>query len=428
MEPQRWKEVDSIFAAALEHEPAERPAFLAEACAGDAQLRAEVESLIAHIVPESLAEGPAVEEATRLLASERYETPLTSIGPYRIVKLLGAGGMGKVYLAHDPRLNRQVAVKLLSHYGAGEEDRSKRFRQEALAVSALNQPNILTIHEIGDFEGQNYIATEFIDGVTLRARLSGGELPLAMTLEIAIQIAAALSAAHGAGIVHRDIKPENVMIRADGLVKVLDFGIAKYIQATGAEEQDLVETRPGFLIGTAPYMSPEQARGIAVDARTDVWSLGVMLYEMLTGHAPFQGKSASETISLILQKQPAPLARYAHGVPAELERIVTRALTKDREERYQTAKDMVIDLRNLKRKQEVDAEIERTVSPAPRSQETTSSGQIAPATVSGAAATQPRGRTGGGRAGWQRGWPRPLFARPKHGSHHRLNRRSAFRE
>jgi serine/threonine protein kinase/Tfp pilus assembly protein PilF len=388
--PKRWKEIDGIFAAALEHDSAERPKFLDEACGGDAELRKEVESLIAHIVPGSLVEAPAAEEATRLLASERYETPLTTIGPYQVVRLLGAGGMGKVYLTYDPRLNRPVAVKLLSHYGAAEEERSRRFRQEALAASALNHPNILTIHEISDFEGQDYIATEFIDGVTLRARLSGGEMPFATALEFATQIAAALSAAHEAGIVHRDIKPENAMVRADGLVKVLDFGIAKYTQAVGVQDQDLVETKPGVVVGTAPYMSPEQARGLPVDARTDVWSLGVMLYEMVAGRVPFVGKTASETVSLILQKQPAPLARYAPDVPAELERIVTKALTKDREERYQTAKDMLIDLRNLKRKLEVDAEIERTVSPAPGSPQSTSSGQIVPATVSGSvAATAP---------------------------------------
>ena len=385
--PQRWKEIDGIFAAALERDSAERPAFLAEACGGDEQLRAEVESLIAHVVPESLVGGPAVEEATRLLANEMRGPEMTSIGPYQIVKLLGAGGMGKVYLAHDERLNRQVAVKLLSHYSAAEEERIRRFRKEAFAASALNHPNILTIYEIGDFEGQNFIATEFVDGVTLRARLGRRELPVTAGLEIAIQVASALSAAHEAGIVHRDIKPENVMIRADGLVKVLDFGIAKYTQADGGEEQDLVETKPGSVMGTAPYMSPEQARGLLVDARSDIWSLGVMLYEMVTGRLPFLGETVPETISLILQKEPAPLARYAHDVPAELERIIRKALTKDREERYQTAKDLLIDLRNLKRKREVDAEIERTVAPELQPLESTSSSESAPATVSGAVAT-----------------------------------------
>jgi serine/threonine-protein kinase len=391
MEPQRWKEIDGIFAAAFERDAAERPAFLAEACGGDEQLRAEVESLLAHLVPESLVEGQAPEEATLLLGKEQLRGLVgASIGPYEIVKLLGAGGMGRVYLAHDKRLNRQVAVKLLSDSGPAEEERIRRFRQEAFAASALNHPNILTIHEIGDFEGQNFIATEFIDGVTLRVHLEGRELPLTKAVGIAIQVASALSAAHEAGIVHRDIKPENVMTRADGLVKVLDFGIAKYSQADSVEDQDLVVTKPGSVIGTAPYMSPEQASGLPVDVRTDIWSLGVMLYEMVTGRLPFAGKTPSETISLILQKEPAPLARYAHDVPAELERIIRKALTKDREERYQTAKDMLIDLRNLKRKREVDAEIERAVAPEVQPLESTSSSESAPATVSGAvAATTP---------------------------------------
>ena len=346
MEPQRWKEIDTIFAAALERDSAERPAFLAEACGGDAQLRKEVESLIAHIVADDLAGGPAAEEATRLLASDRHEPEITSIGPYQVVKLLGAGGMGRVYLTHDPRLNRQVAVKLLSRYGVAEEERIKRFRQEALAASALNHPNILTIHEIGDFEGQNYISTEFIDGITLRARLSDGELPLAAALEIATQMTAALTAAHGAGIVHRDIKPENVMIRSDGLVKVLDFGIAKYTQAAAGDAKDLVETKPGFVIGTAPYMSPEQARGLPVDARTDVWSLGVVLYEMLSRSVPFKGHTKQDVVASILKEEPAPLSLK---IPDRVRWIVEKALRKDREERYQTAREILSDLRDLPR-------------------------------------------------------------------------------
>src|SRR4030095_2232561 len=204
---------------------------------------------------------------------------------------------------------------------------------------------------------------EFIDGVTLRARLGAGEIPVAMAIEIAIQIAGALSAAHEAAIVHRDIKPENVMIRADGLIKALDFGIAKHTATDGQQGLNQLDTNPGSVVGTAPYMSPEQANGLLVDARSDIWSLGVVLYEMIAGRVPFLGKTATETISLILQKEPAPLATYATEVPAVLERIVTTALTKDREERYQTTKDMLIDLRNLKRKQEVEAEIERTVAP-----------------------------------------------------------------
>jgi serine/threonine protein kinase/Tfp pilus assembly protein PilF len=394
MEPQRWKEIDGIFAAALERDSRERPAFLDEACGSDSQLRAEVESLIAHVVPETLIQGQALEEATRQLVKEQLQGRVGAfIGPYRIVKLLGAGGMGQVYLAHDPRLNRAVAIKLLARYDAADAERNARFRQEALAASALNHPNILTIHEISEFEGQNYIATEFIDGVTLRVRLDDGELPLALALEIAIQVASALAVAHDANIVHRDIKPENVMIRADSLIKVLDFGIAKYTRTHGRSEQDLVETKPGSVIGTAPYMSPEQGRGLLVDNRSDIWSLGVLLYEMISGRVPFLGQSATETISLILQKEPAPLARYASDVPAELERIVRKALTKDREERYQTAKDILIDLRNLKRQREVEAEIERTVSPeaqSPISPKTLQHLQNGRATISEAgAATAP---------------------------------------
>ena len=363
MDAQRWKDIDGVFAAALERDVEERKTFLDRACGMDAQLRAEVESLLAHVVPDDLLEGQGLEEATRLIGNDLYGTELTSIGPYEIVKLLGAGGMGKVYLAHDQRLNRRVAVKLLSHYGAAEEEQIERFRQEALAVSALNHPNILTIYEIGDFEGQPYIASEFISGVTLRSRLSNGGMPLPIAIEIAIQVAGALSAAHETAIVHRDIKPENVMIRPDGLVKALDFGIAKYIHADDLPAPSQVETKPGSVVGTAPYMSPEQAEGLLVDARSDIWSLGVLIYEMVTGRAPFLGKTAIETISLILQKAPAPLAHYVPEVPSELDRIVAKALTKDREERYQNADDILIDLRALKLKLELDAVIERTVSP-----------------------------------------------------------------
>src|ERR1700687_550399 len=228
MDRERWREVDRIFAAALQREPADRETFLQEACVGDDQLRKEVESLIAHDKSESFMEQPAIEEVTRLLTRAQAEG-LTgkTIGPYQIIGPLGAGAMGRVYLAQDKRLNRPVAVKLLSNYHAAEAERIRRFRQEALAASALNHPNILTIYEIGDFDGQNFIATEFVDGVTLRGRLVAGDLPLNTSLEIAIQVASALSAAHAAGIVHRDIKPENVMLRSDALVKVLAFGLAK---------------------------------------------------------------------------------------------------------------------------------------------------------------------------------------------------------
>ena len=315
----------------------------------------------------------------------------STISHYRIVSKIGAGGMGEVYLALDTELDRTVAIKILPEALASDQQRLRRFVQEAKAASALNHPHILTIYEIGRTENSRFIATEFIDGETLRQRINAG-MKLADILETAIQTCGALSAAHAAGIIHRDIKPENIMVRRDGYIKVLDFGLAKLTEPKGsttdteAPTRAMVNTDAGTVMGTANYMSPEQAKGTHVDARTDLWSLGAVLYEMITGHVPFSGETPTEAISLILQKEPAPLTRYAHDLPAELERIVTKALTKDREERYQTAKDMLIDLRNLKRKLEVDAEIERTAAPELRSSASTSSGQNTRATNSGAVA------------------------------------------
>jgi eukaryotic-like serine/threonine-protein kinase len=292
----------------------------------------------------------------------------TKLGRYEIRSKIGEGGMGEVYLALDTELDRTVAIKILPAALASDPQRLQRFIQEAKAASALNHPHILTIHEIGATGDTRFIATEFIDGDTLRQRIALG-LKLVEILEVAIQTASALSAAHSAGIIHRDIKPENIMVRRDGYLKVLDFGLAKLTGPAGsttdteAPTKAMVNTGAGTVMGTANYMSPEQAKGTRVDARTDLWSLGAVLYEMVTGHAPFSGETPTETISLILQKEPAPMTRYAHEVPPELERIVTKTLTKNREERYQTAKDLLIDLRNLKRKLEVDAEIDRTTPP-----------------------------------------------------------------
>ncbi|HEY3137136.1 MAG TPA: protein kinase, partial [Blastocatellia bacterium] len=292
-----------------------------------------------------------------------------------------------------------VAIKILPEALASDQQRLQRFIQEAKAASALNHPHILTIHEIGSVGGSRFIATEFIEGETLRQRMNAG-MKLADILETAIQTCGALAAAHVAGIVHRDIKPENIMVRRDGYIKVLDFGLAKLTEPKGsttdteAATRAMVNTGAGTVMGTANYMSPEQAKGITVDARTDLWSLGAVLYEMITGHAPFAGETPTETISLILQREPAPLTRYVREVPGELERIVNKAVTKDREERYQTAKDMLIDLRSLKRKMEVEAELERTMPLELRGGSSTSSGQSMLATHSGAvAATVPAGAT-----------------------------------
>src|SRR5258706_4037695 len=315
----------------------------------------------------------------------------TEIGHYRIISALGAGGMGEVYLATDIELDRTVAIKILPERLASDQQRLQRFIQEAKAASALNHPHILTIYEIGTAGEARFIATEFIDGDTLRQRMNQG-LKLLDVLEFAGQTAGALAAAHAAGIVHRDIKPENIMVRRDGYVKVLDFGLAKLTEPknstadTEASTRAMVNTDAGTVMGTANYMSPEQAKGVLVDERTDLWSLGALLYEMTTGHLPFAGETPTETISLILQKEPPPLTRYATDVPEELERIVEKAITKDLDERYQTAKDLLNDLRHLKRKLEVGAEIDRTVPPELRASVGTNSG-VGASTVSGASPT-----------------------------------------
>jgi eukaryotic-like serine/threonine-protein kinase len=291
----------------------------------------------------------------------------TRLGRYEIRTLLGAGGMGEVYLAHDTTLRRAVAIKLLPGDLAADTERLRRIQQEAYAASSLNHPNILTVHEIGAQEGTHFVATEFIDGETLRQRMARGRLELREILEVGEQVASALGAAHAAGIVHRDIKPENIMIRKDGIVKVLDFGLAKVVDAQAkipdpeARTATLTDTAPGMVLGTVQYMSPEQARGLATDARTDIWSLGVVLYELLAGRSTFEGRTTSDVIAAILKTEPTPLTKCADDVPAELERIVTRALQKDREERYQTVKDLGLDLKALKRRLDFDAERARGV-------------------------------------------------------------------
>src|SRR6266498_3205988 len=312
------------------------------------------------------------------------------LGRYEIRSQLGAGGMGEVYLAFDTELDRTVAIKILPETLVSDPKRLQRFIQEAKAASALNHPHILTIYEVGTSGNSPFIVTEFIDGKTLRRLILNGSLSLNEILDVAIQTAGALVDAHAAGIIHRDIKPENIMVRRDGYIKVVDFGLAKLTEPSiidnEAATRAMVNTHEGMVVGTANYMSPEQAKGTKVDERTDLWSLGAVLYEMISGHPPFEGKTPTEIISLILQKEPAPLTRYTHEVPAELERIVSKALTKNREERYQTARDLLIDLRNLKRKLEVDAEIDRTVAPELRSGPAMTSGQATVATVSGGAA------------------------------------------
>ena len=368
MNTERWQQIDRLFHSVLEHEPGQRAVFLAQACAGDVALRDEVESLISsHEQAESFIETPASDVAAELFASGQSEVVVgQNVGPYKIVSLVGAGGMGEVYLAEDTRLSRRIALKLLPPQFTINAERVRRFEQEARAVSALNHPNIVTIHEIGRVNGTHFIVTEFVDGQTLRQRLAETRMSLREALDVAVQVASALDAAHQAGIVHRDVKPENIMVRPDGYVKVLDFGLAKLTerQATTAEaEEATVKTNPGMVMGTVRYMSPEQARGVGVDGRTDIWSLGIVLYEMVTGHVPFEGETTSHVIVSILEEEPPALASYSQTGPDELERIIDKALRKNREERYQAASDLMIDLKNLKQELELEARLERSIQP-----------------------------------------------------------------
>ena len=305
----------------------------------------------------------------------------TRLGSYEILLLLGAGGMGEVYLAVDTRLDRKIALKLLPAEFTGNEERVRRFIQEAKAASALNHPNIITIHQIGDVDGNHFIASELIDGLTLRNHTANRPASIHTAIEIALQIASALAAAHAAGIVHRDIKPENVMVRSDGLVKVLDFGLAKLTATTSTLDTSAptalrVDTNPGVVMGTAAYMSPEQARGLELDARTDIFSFGVVLYEIVAGSAPFSGASPGDLIASILTQEPQPLCRIAPEAPPELERIVCKALEKDREDRYQGIKDLLVDLRKLKRRLDFEAETARTADPLSVNRETVSTGEV----------------------------------------------------
>ena len=281
--------------------------------------------------------------------------PGSRLGRYEIQSQIGSGGMGEVYLAWDSELDRAVALKILPTAIASDPERMRRFVQEAKSASALNHPNILIVHDVGRSDSIPFMVTEHVEGDTLRARLRKGRLPLTEALDVAIQIASALSEAHHAGIIHRDIKPENVMVRSGGLVKVVDFGLAKTAARDlqpidgDAPTEALLQTAAGIVLGTCAYMSPEQARGQEVDARTDLFSLGVTLYEMVAGRAPFVGVTASDVMASVLRTQPTPLVQVVSDSPTELDRIVTKALEKDPEERYQSAKDLIVDLKHLRR-------------------------------------------------------------------------------
>ncbi|MGH9843651.1 MAG: serine/threonine-protein kinase, partial [Blastocatellia bacterium] len=375
MTPDRFELVGRLFNEAMQQPAARRDEFLDRSCGGDQTLRIEVGQMIeAHEKAGSFLASPLK------VADAAANPPAASIvgrhiSHYHVLSPIGAGGMGEVYLAEDTILGRRVAMKLLPAEFTTDRDRLRRFEQEAKTASALNHPNIVTIHEIGRAETEtgtlHFIAEEFIEGQTLRSRIGQGKLPLADTLDIAAQTAGALHVAHAAGIVHRDIKPENLMLRPDGFVKVLDFGLAKLTEPvttpshTDAEAPTMARTLPGAILGTTSYMSPEQARGLEIDGRSDIWSLGVVLYEMLAGERPFRGLTPTDIIVSIVDRQPPRLAVASGSLPQELERIVTKALAKRPDERYQTAKDLAIDLKNLRRRLDLDAELARVSQPFP---------------------------------------------------------------
>ncbi len=359
MTPNRLQQIEQIFHDALDRNESEQIDFVRRACGDDDELGREVLSLLeAHYRADQHATQPALELAAQELAAEQSRpTAFPELENYDVISALGRGGMGEVLLAKDKRLKRKVALKFLPSYYAVNEERLRRFEQEAFTASALTHPNILTVYEIGQTGNSYFIATEFVEGQTLRQRIREDTVNPATAIEIAIQIANALQAAHAAGIVHRDIKPDNIMIRPDGFVKILDFGIAKLTEAASTNT-DLTtlpaggfETATGMVIGTPAYLSPEQARGMKVDGRSDLFSLGVVLYEMLFGRQPFAGPSAADVMVAILERDPV----IPPNTNPTLKRVLHKALHKSSAQRYQTAEDLVKDLRQLQQSHDTTA-------------------------------------------------------------------------
>lgn len=348
MNSDRWKKIEVLYTAALQLDEADREALLEQQCLGDESLKSEVLSLLASADrQDSFMEEPDVTLALEILKSENMALVGETVARYRIAGVLGHGGMGDVYLAHDPSLERKVALKLLPATITDNRLRVLRFQQEARAASAISHPNVAHIYEIGEANGRHYIAMEYVKGVTLRELLNTATLDQPKALEIARQVCDALAAAHKAGVIHRDIKPENIVVTGDGYVKVLDFGLAKLIEGV-REEPDFngassLHTQPELLMGTWQYMSPEQIRRQPVDCRTDLWSLGVVLFELLLHRRPFHGKTTSEVIVAILEHEPDA----SELVPAELKSVLLKSLRKDPDDRYQSAEELLHDLQQL---------------------------------------------------------------------------------
>ncbi len=349
---ERWRQIEDLYHAALEREPADRFALLDEVCAGDNALRSEVISLLAsHDQTSDFIEAPPDDVIAGMMAEEQARSMTgRTLGRYKIQSLIGAGGMGEVYLARDTRLDRDVAVKILPEHLAGHSEALRRFEREARAVAALSHRNILAIYDFGVEQGMSYAVTELLEGETLRKRLSRSPLAWRETVEIGIAIAEGLSAAHDRGIIHRDLKPENIFLTRDGQVKILDFGIARVKHLVSSDAETVTSTftkmtKPGLVVGTIGYMSPEQVRGEPAEAPSDLFSLGCVMYESLSGRRPFARDTNAEIIAAILKEEPPPLQNYASEVPTELGRVISEALRKDSGERYQTAGDLLNDLK-----------------------------------------------------------------------------------
>ena len=345
MKPDRWYKIEQVFHAALQRKPEDRANFLNQSCADDSGLYDDVKALLSSYDNDD----SFFEESVSALAAEMFSDRVgETIDKYEILSQLGSGAMGVVYLAQDAKLGRKTALKLLPSQFTNDKDRLRRFQQEARAASALNHPNILTVYEVEQRDGLHYIATEFVDGVTLRQHMHARQMNLDKVLNIAIQVASALQAAHAAGIAHRDIKPENIMIRSDGYIKVLDFGLAKLTESELS--QAAAETNPGIVMGTPRYMSPEQARGLDVDLRTDIFSLGTVIYELVTGKLPFEGETTSDVIAALIKDEPEPMRTTVPDLPVEFEEVVSKALVKDRGLRFQTIAEFLAALQGLKDK------------------------------------------------------------------------------
>ncbi|HEX8115646.1 MAG TPA: protein kinase, partial [Pyrinomonadaceae bacterium] len=416
MTPERLQQIRLIYERVMELAPSRRDAYLADACAGDEELRREVDSLVEtgeH--PASLPDAPdspvktrprkagasrpssskaskssSSKSSSRKGARRKAQGPpevvpgRTTLGAYRVLEKIGAGGMGTVYLAKDTRLGRRVALKLLPAHFARDEGLVRRFEQEARAASALNHPNILTVHEIGEDAGRLFIVTEFVEGKTLRERMWEGRFSVTDALDVCAQVAGALAKAHAGGIVHRDVKPENVMLDEEGHVKVLDFGIAKQVAAspsvdTEAPTSARVNTASGVVLGTTTYMSPEQVRGQELDGRSDVWSLGCVLYEMLAARAPFEEKNFGDLVVSILHRNPPPLKDLAPEVPDDAAALVARALAKRREDRFESAKEFRDELRRVARLLALRADTPRAAAPPAEGDKVESLGVESPA-------------------------------------------------